>query len=88
MATIAEMQSSMTLYYSKSSGDIKAFCTGIQDMSFFGSDSEDYSIIWDFVVLPLDNNVLDNFKNFTINLTTKQLEIKSSAVPQYPVAST
>lgn len=87
MATIDEMQNSMTLFYSKKTGEIKAFSTGIQDMSFFGTDKEDYEIIWDYVVLTKDENVLNNFKSFKVNLSTKTLEILPGAISNYPIAT-
>lgn len=87
MASIEEMQAKMTLYYSKRTGDIKSYCTGINDMSYFGDNLEDYIIIWDYIVLERDNNVINNIKNFKINVETKQLEMKPDAVPQYPIAA-
>lgn len=87
MATMKEMKNSMTIYYSKSSGDIKSYCTGVQDMSLFGENTNDFSVIWDFVVLPKDDYVLKNWQNFRYNAEKKQLEIKQDAVVKdYPVA--
>lgn len=86
MATIDEMSLKMTLYYSKSSGDIKSFCTGIQDMSLFGSNKEDFSLIWDYIILDKDEFVLSNITQFKINLDTKQLEIKQETIIQYQIA--
>jgi len=87
MATIEENNNSMTIFYSKSTGNIKSLATGIQDMNLFGADKDDYSIIWDFVVLPKDEYVINNWKQFKINLTTKTLEILANTIPDYPVAS-
>lgn len=88
MGTIEEMENSMTLFYSKRTGEIKGWCSGIQNMSFYGDDAEDYSIIWDFVVLPKDTNVMQNSAMFKINTETKILEIKSEySFNQYPVAN-
>lgn len=86
MATIAEMEGKMTLFYSKRTGEIKCCATGIQDMSFWGKDAEDYSIIWDCVVLEKDEYVIRNREKFRVNPTTKQLELLANAIPSYPVA--
>ena len=86
MPTIEEMNSNMTIFYSKSSGDIKSLATGIQDMDMFGVNAADYSIIWDFVVLAIDDYVLKNPDQFKINLATKTLEMLAGAMPEYPTA--
>lgn len=86
MATIDEMNSSMTIFYSKSTGLIKSIMNGIQDMNFFGQDKEDFTLIWDFIVLNRDDYVLNNYKQFKINLDSKALELIASALPNYPVA--
>lgn len=88
MPTIEEHEKSMTLYYSKRTGEITSFATGIQDMNFFGNNKEDYEIIWGYIVLLKDQTVLDNTNNFKINVETMKLEIKSEEISQYPVAAT
>jgi len=88
MVTIEETDNSMTIFYSKSSGEIKNFATGIQDMNFYTNDKDDFSIIRDYVVLPKDDFVLKNIDQFKINLTAKTLElIAGSTLANYPVAS-
>lgn len=66
MPTIQEMNSKMTLFYSKQTGEIKASCTGIQSMDFFGGNKIDYEIIYDFIVLDRDEYVLQNLSIFKI----------------------
>lgn len=56
----------MTLFYSKRTGEIKAFTTGITDMGYFGEDEKDFSVIYDFIVVELDNYVLDNINQFRV----------------------
>ena len=72
---IEEHQNNMTLFYSKKTGEIKSFATGIQDMNYFGKDKEDYELIWDYVVIPRDDKVIRNLEIFKINLDTKELTI-------------
>ena len=68
-------QSNMTLFYSKKTGEIKSYATGIQDMNYFGNDKEDYTLIWDYIVIPRDDKVLRNLEMFKINLDNKELTI-------------
>lgn len=75
MATIEEHQKYMTIFYKKRDGEIRGCATGIQDMSFYGDDEEDFSIIFDFVVLEKDRQVLDNIEKFKINTETKEIEL-------------
>lgn len=70
----------MTLFYSKRNGNIQNFCTGIQDMNFFGESKEDYEIIWDFIVVPYNELVLSNKDMFYIDLETKQVKTKNITI--------
>lgn len=79
------MEEKMTLFYSKRTGEIKSFCTGIQNMSYFGADEEDYTLIWECIVVDKDDYVLSNRNKFIIE--NLQIKIKSDQVPQYPIAS-
>ena len=65
----------MTIFYSKSDGKIKGLATGIQDMNFYGEDTEDFGLIRDYVVLDLDKAVFDNYARFKINTATKEVEL-------------
>lgn len=56
----------MTLFYSKRTGEIKAYTTGISDMGYYGDDEEDFSIIYDFIVADRDDYVLNNIEQFEI----------------------
>lgn len=73
MATIAESNESMTVYYSKRTGIIRAVTSGVDDMSFYGEQAEEMSIIQGFVVLPLRKDVLYNKENYKIDIDTLQL---------------
>ena len=86
MATIEEFNKNMTIFYSKRTGDIKGASSGIQDMSVYGEDCTDYSLIFSYIVLPIDDYVIRNIKQFKINIDTKQLEMLPQ-VNQYPIAS-
>jgi hypothetical protein len=75
MPNIEEMKNNMTIFYSKSNGSIKGAGSGIQNMNIYGDDAEDYSLIWDFIVLPIDDYVIKNVQLFKINVNTKNLEM-------------
>ncbi len=66
MATIEDMEKKMTIFYSKQTGKIKAYCGGIQNMDFFGQNKIDFEIIYDFIVLAKDDYVLNNIDKFKI----------------------
>ncbi len=83
---IQEHENSMTIFYRKANGAIKRINTGIQNMGIFGDEAEDYSLIWDYVILDKDEYVLRNPFNFRVNPTTKQIEIKESNMMKYKIA--
>jgi len=74
----------MTIFYSKNTGKINCYCTGVQDINYFGEFKEDLEAVFTFIVVPLDNFVLKNIELFIVNIETKQLKLKSN--PQYTVA--
>lgn len=69
----------MTLFYSKKSGEIQTFCTGVQDMNFFGENKDDYTVIWDFLVVDYNDKVLNNLSMFVIDLDSKSIKLKDFA---------
>ena len=79
--TIEEFENSMTLYYFKSDGAIHSWCTGINDMSTFIDHKDDYSIILDYIVIPLDRYVTENIKYFSIDVEAKELCFNAPHVP-------
>ena len=71
--TIEDFENSMTLFFYKRDGAIHSWCTGISDMRSFGAYAEDFALIIDYLILPLDRYILDNIKYFSIDLETKEL---------------
>ena len=63
----------MTIYYRKKTGKIKEFMSGECDMSVFGAEQEDYELIWDFIVVEIDDYVRNNRQLFSVDLETKEL---------------
>lgn len=66
----------ITLFYSKRTGEIQTFCTGVQDMNFFGENKIDYETIWDFVVIDYNDKILNNRDMFCVDLNSKTLKLK------------
>lgn len=66
MATIDEMNDKMTLFYSKKTGEITQYITGIADMNIFGNNKDDFKVIWDFIVSEKDDYVVQNIDKFKI----------------------
>ena len=85
--TMVEHEANMTFYYSKSTGILKNVVSGINGMSVFGVDEEDYSQIWAFKVIPKDDYVLQNPDKFIVDLSTGDpiLSLKQESINQYPV---
>ncbi|MBK5243048.1 hypothetical protein [Clostridium sp.] len=79
----------MTIIYTKRTGLIKSIFSGnLQKMdSLYGDDAQDLKIIWDEIIIPDDNNVINTPQNFKVNIDTKQLEILEQPINEYPIAS-
>lgn len=76
MATMAEHEASMTIFYYKSNGEIYSYCTGISDMGGFGDHADDYALMLDYVVLPKDQTAIEFLYKFYIDVETKELKLK------------
>lgn len=76
MATIAENEASMTMFYYKRDGEIYSYCTGIANMSIFGVHQVDYELILDFIVIPKDHTVMEFMYKFYVDVETKSLKLK------------
>lgn len=53
----------MTIFYKKRNGDIISVLDGEHDMSMYGDMKEDYSLIYDFIVIP---NTVSLHRNFNL----------------------
>ena len=63
---ISEEQSKMTIFYNRRLGSIQAIAGGIQDMSYFGDQEEDFKIIYDYIVVDNDEYVINNSSYFIV----------------------
>lgn len=66
MKELYSVDDKMTVFYSRRTGEIKAYTTGVTDMGYFGDDRVDMEIIYDFLVTDLDLYVLNNINQFKV----------------------
>lgn len=59
-------ETKMTIYYRKSNGLIAGMCGCINDMSWYGQLKDDYCLTHDFIVIDLDEYVMNNLKLFKV----------------------
>ena len=71
--TIEDFEQSMTVFYFKRTGEIKNISYGIGDMSFYGDNQEDYSLIVDFIIVDRDPFVFDRVSDFIVDLESRKL---------------
>ena len=68
------MYDKITLFYLKSNGNIKGFCSGIQSLDYFGEDKEIYSKIFKCIVIDYDIKIINNLDNYRV--INNKLELK------------
>ncbi|MFL1471502.1 hypothetical protein ACJOWX_16625 [Paraclostridium bifermentans] len=58
----------LTLFYSKRTGDIKKFTTGITDLiKAFGNDEgKELSLVYDTLVIEFEENIIKNYKEYKV----------------------
>lgn len=64
MASIADSQNVMTIFYSIATGDVKVVCGGFQDMNYFGDAQHDYN--YNYIVVEYDLNLMMNPNLFKV----------------------
>lgn len=87
MGTLREFQESLTIFYSKKTGIITSFSTGIQTFEHFGENAEDMKIIYDIATIPYNEDVINNSKNYKVDTTSKQLVKVVTSVDQQQLES-
>ncbi|WP_317327276.1 hypothetical protein [Turicibacter sanguinis] len=70
---IDDYDSVMTVYFVKRTGKIKFIADGRQDMSMFGDDEIEQSMIWNYIVVEKDDFIKDNTNQFRVDPETKEL---------------
>ncbi|MGX7745908.1 hypothetical protein [Rhodopseudomonas parapalustris] len=86
--SIKDMQENMTVLYNKRTGAVKSIFGGIQTIeTLYGDEAEDFKLILESVVKPMNKFICDNFCNnyssLKINIDTKEIEILTN----YPIAA-
>ena len=54
----------ITLFYSLATGKIKLYCTGVQNMDYFGEDKNDYN--YGILIVENDNYIIQNIDKFIV----------------------
>ena len=54
----------ITLFYSLATGKIKQYCTGVQNMDYFGEDKNDYN--YGVLVVENDSYITKNIDKFIV----------------------
>ena len=62
------MPTHLTLFYSKRTGAIKKYTTGITDLfkAFGQAEGEELSLIYDTIVIDYDNDVINDYSNYIV----------------------
>lgn len=67
MAVMEEHEQSLSLIYSKRTGIIKMLGTGVQSIeTTFGENAEDMAVIYDCLVIPFNQDVMDNYLKYQV----------------------
>lgn len=69
----------MTIFYQKSTGAIKCVTdweTCIEDYFVEEADKQDYSLIWDYIVMDYNDSIFNNYSLFKIDTDTQQITFK------------
>lgn len=74
--TIEDTNKYMTIFYSKADGEIMNTAAGKETMFFFADREKEYSLIWDYVQLPYQIEVMQFPQLFKI--LDRQIILKSS----------
>lgn len=70
---IEDYDSVMTVFFVKRTGKIKMIADGRQDMSMFGDDEPEQSMIWDYIVVEKDDVLQNNADQFHVDPETKEI---------------
>lgn len=69
----------MTVFYNKRLGSIIMVVDGVQDMSTYGVEEEDYKKIYDFIIVDRDMYVHNNFH--LMYVTDGEIKLRSVDTP-------
>lgn len=80
---IDEFEKTMTVFFSKSTGKIKALCQGVQGFEFFGEDSVDMEMILDRLITEYNPKVMANMDFYMV--TEGKLVVNPSILDQFKI---
>ncbi|MGL5718488.1 MAG: hypothetical protein ACRCX2_36125 [Paraclostridium sp.] len=62
-----------TLFYSLNTGNIKSYCGGRQTLDYFGVDKADYELIYGYIYINHNEDILKHLDLYIVDLETKNL---------------
>ena len=80
---ILEFEKTMTVFFSKSTGKIKALCQGVQGFNFFGDEAGDMEMILDRLVIDYNAKVMANMDFYVVK--EGKLEVNASVLKQFQI---
>lgn len=80
---INDFENTMTVFFSKSTGKIKALCQGVQGFSFFGDDAGDMEMILDRLITDYNPKVMSNMDFYVVK--EGKLEVNASVLNQFQI---
>ncbi|HBI7084845.1 TPA: hypothetical protein K8M77_000316 [Clostridium perfringens] len=78
---IKNFEKTMTVFFSKSTGKIKALCQGVQGFNFFGDEAVDMELILDRLVTDYNPKVMSNMDFYVVK--EGKIEVNASVLEQF-----
>lgn len=81
---IEDTEKYMTIFFSKMDGEIMNTAAGKETMFFFADREKEYSLIWDYIQLPYDLEVMQ-FPHF-FKVENGEIVLKTMGITKYKIA--
>lgn len=78
-----ETRTKMTIFFQKSTGNIKSVTdweTSIEDYFVEEADKQDYSLIWDYIVIDYNESIFNNYDLFKVDIDMRQIVLKENII--------
>ena len=75
----------MTIFYSKTDGEIMNTSAGKETMFFFADREKEYSLIWDYIQIPYSTEVMQFPQLFKVE--NGDIVLKTMEITKYKIAN-